>query len=296
MSEAKVAAGSLVVLASDHNGVAFKSHAREFLNQWGYQCVDLGPYTPEQKVDYVDYASTLGHILDAGEARWGVLICGTGIGMSIVANRFANVRASVVHNMQVAHKSREHNDANVICLGAWVNSEDDNIEILHTWLGEPFGEGRHVKRVEKTKRPMKEKVVFTNGIFDLLHTGHINLLRFAKSLGGRLVVGINSDRATRLLKGPDRPINNEGDRKAVLETLGCVDEVVIFDDVSPISLVQTLHPDILVKGAEWTSDEVRRRDHVPDDIEIKVYPLVMAGSGSKYSTTSLVQKFRQTSV
>jgi rfaE bifunctional protein nucleotidyltransferase chain/domain len=295
MSEGKVVPGSLVVLASDHNGVAFKSHAKLRLKQWGYHCVDLGPYEPEQKVDYVDYASTLGHILDAGEARWGVLVCGTGIGMSIVANRFTNVRASLVHSLQVAHKSREHNDANVICLGTWVNSEDDNIEILHTWLGEPFGEGRHVKRVEKTKRAEQEKVVFTNGIFDLLHAGHINLLRFAKSLGGRLVVGINSDRATRLLKGPDRPINNEVDRKAILETLGCVDEVVIFDDVTPFALVETLHPDILVKGAEWTSDEVRRRDNVPHDIEIKVYPLVMEGSGSKYSTTSVVQKARQTS-
>jgi ribose 5-phosphate isomerase B len=190
MSEVKAPAGSLIVLASDHNGVAFKSLAKGYLKQWGYHCVDLGSYASQQKVDYVDYASTLGHILDAGEAQFGVLICGTGIGMSIVANRFANVRASVVHNVQAAHKSREHNDANVICLGSWVNSDEDNIEMLHTWLGEPFGEGRHVKRVEKTKQPAKEKVVFTNGIFDLLHTGHISLLRFAKSLGGRLVVGM----------------------------------------------------------------------------------------------------------
>src|ERR1700735_2130060 len=97
-SETSVLRGSLVVLASDHNGVAFKSHAKSCLLSWGYHCVDLGPYSPEQKVDYVDYASTLGHILDAGEARWGVLACGTGVGMSIVANRFANVRASLVHS------------------------------------------------------------------------------------------------------------------------------------------------------------------------------------------------------
>ena len=71
------------------------------------------------------------------------------------------------------------------------------------------------------------------------------------------------------------------------------DEVVIFDEESPTALVKALHPDILVKGAEWTSDEVRRRDNVPDDIEIKVFPLVLEGSGSKYSTTSLVQKARQ---
>jgi rfaE bifunctional protein nucleotidyltransferase chain/domain len=294
MSEVKSGPGKLLVLASDHNGVAFKCHAKKHLKEWGYHCIDLGPYTLDQKVDYVDYAATLAHIIDAGEAPWGVLICGTGVGMSIVANRFPNVRASLVHSLHVAQKSREHNDANVICLGSWVNSDEDNVEILHTWLSERFGEGRHVKRVEKTKQPIreKEKVVFANGIFDLLHTGHIALLRFAKSLGGRLVVGINSDRATKLLKGPERPLNNEVDRKAVLENLECVDEVIIFDDVAPTDLVRTLHPDIVVKGAEWTSDDVRRRDQVPDDIEVKVFPLMMQSAGPKYSTTALVQKVR----
>jgi rfaE bifunctional protein nucleotidyltransferase chain/domain len=284
-----------VVLAGDHNGVELKQLAKEHLQSWGRHCIDIGPYSTEHKVDYVDYATTLGKIVDSGDTAWGVLICGTGIGVSIAANRFANVRASVVHDIQCAEKTREHNDSNVICLGSWVNSNEENIEILRTWVGQPFGEGRHVKRVEKTKRQDKDKVVFTNGIFDLLHAGHINLLTFAKSLGGRLVVGINSDRATKLLKGPDRPINNEIDRKAILETLTCVDEVVIFDDVTPRALVEALHPDILVKGAEWTSDEVRRRDNVPDDIEIKVFPLIYRGSGHKYSTTSLVEKARETS-
>ncbi len=295
MLEQKAIAGRLVVLGADHNGVELKNLVKANLQKWGYHCVDIGPYSTEHKVDYVDYANTLGQIVDSGDAERGVLICGTGIGVSIVANRYRNVRASVVHDLQVAEKTREHNDSNVICLGCWVNSNDDNIEILRTWVGQAFGEGRHVKRVEKTKRQDACKVVFTNGIFDLLHAGHINLLTFAKSLGGRLVVGINSDRATKLLKGPERPINNELDRKAILETLSCVDEVVIFDDVSPQSLLETLHPDILVKGAEWTSDEVRRRDNVPDDIDIKVFPLIYRGTGSKYSTTELVERARETS-
>jgi rfaE bifunctional protein nucleotidyltransferase chain/domain len=295
MPELKGIANNLVVLSGDHNGVELKRLVKESLLSLGRHCIDIGPYSTEQKVDYVDYATTLGKIVDSGDCAWGVLICGTGIGVSIAANRFENVRASVVHDLQCAEKTREHNDSNVICLGSWVNSNDENLEILRTWVGQPFGEGRHVKRVEKTKRKDKDKVVFTNGIFDLLHAGHINLLNFAKSLGGKLVVGINSDRATSLLKGPDRPINSEHDRKAILETLTCVDEVVIFDDVTPHALVEALHPDILVKGAEWTSDEVRRRDNIPDDIEIKVFPLIYHGSGSKYSTTSLVEKARETS-
>ncbi len=293
MSDLKGIANNLVVLSGDHNGVALKEIVKAELNKLGRHCIDIGPYSPDIKVDYVDYATTLGKIVDSGDCAWGVLICGTGIGVSIAANRFQNVRASVVHDLNVAVKTREHNDSNVICLGSWVNTDEVNIEILRAWAGEPFGEGRHVKRVEKTKRQDKDKVVFTNGIFDLLHAGHINLLNFSKSLGGKLVVGINSDRATKLLKGNDRPINNEQDRKAILETLTCVDEVIIFDDVTPTELVNSLHPDILVKGAEWTSDEVRQRDNVPDDIEIKVFPLLYkGGSNAKYSTTSLVEKAR----
>jgi rfaE bifunctional protein nucleotidyltransferase chain/domain len=295
MPTGKGIGSKLVALAGDHNGVELKALAKQNLQSWGFHCIDIGPYSPDQKVDYVDYAGTLGKIVDSGDTEWGVLICGTGIGVSIVANRFQNVRASVVHDLQCAEKTRDHNDSNVICMGSWVNTNEENIEILRTWAGQPFGEGRHVKRVEKTKRQDGSKVVFTNGIFDLLHAGHINLLQFAKSLGGRLVVGINSDRATKILKGQDRPINSELDRKAILQTLSCVDEVVIFDDVTPAALVEQLHPDILVKGAEWTSDEVRRRDNVPDDIEIKVFPLIYHGSGSKYSTTSLVEKARESS-
>jgi ribose 5-phosphate isomerase B len=282
----------VVVLGSDHNGVELKEQAKALLIECGYRCVDVGPYTAEEKVDYVDYAKTVGHIVDAGDARWGVLICGTGVGMSMVANRFPNVRAALVHSPEVAYKSREHNDANVLCLGAWVNPPQRNLEILRTWLEAAFGEGRHVRRVEKTKPHSREKVVFTNGVFDLLHKGHIALLQFAKSLGGKLVVGINSDRSVRLLKGPDRPINAERDRKAVLENLDCVDQVLVFDDFTPTALIRELHPDIVVKGAEWTAEEVRRRDGTPEDIEVRVFPLVREADGARCSTTALVQKVR----
>lgn len=285
----------IVVLGADHNGVALKAEVKKLLTEMGYTCVDIGPYNDEQKVDYVDYAKTLGQIMQNGEARWGVLLCGTGVGMDIVANRFSSVRASLVHSVDVAKKTREHNDANVLCLGSWANSIEDNLEIVKTWFGEPFGEGRHVKRVEKTKEHDKSKIVFTNGIFDILHKGHIDLLKWAKSLGGKLVVGINSDRAVKELKGSDRPIHNENDRKAILEALGFVDEVVIFDDTKTIDIIAQVKPDIVVKGAEWTADEVRKRDQIPENIEVKVFQLSLNPDFcmEKYSTTSVVEKLKE---
>ena len=243
-------------------------------------------------MDYVDYAKILGHTINEGDAARGVLICGTGVGMSIVANRFPNVRASLVHSLEVARKTREHNDANVLCLGAWINSPKANLEITKIWFNEPFGEGRHVRRVEKTKERNREKIVFTNGIFDVLHKGHIDLLKFCKSLGGKLVVGINSDRAAKLLKGPDRPINNQRERKSTIENFYFVDQVVIFDDTKTLAIIKQLNPHIVVKGGEWTAEEVRKRDHIPNHIEVKTFPVVLQASGVKYSTTGIVERMK----
>lgn len=284
----------VVVLGADHNGALLKEEVKKLLKGLGYICVDVGPYNSEEKVDYVDYAKTVGQIVSRGEAKWGVLMCGTGVGMSMIANRFPGVRASLVHSTEVAQKSREHNDANVLCLGAWVNSAENNLEIVKAWFSEKFGEGRHVKRVEKFDKHTREKVVFTNGIFDILHVGHIQLLRFAKSLGGKLVIGINSDRASRILKGEGRPIINENERKTILEGLKFVDEVVIFDDTKTVGIIDAIKPDILVKGGEWTAEEVRERDEVPPNIEIKIFPLVKNPEtlDEKYSTSGVIQKIR----
>ncbi len=279
-----------IVLASDHNGVGLKSHLYNYLKQKGYFPIDLGPFTSEKKVDYTDYAYQLGQIIHNGDVPKGVLICGTGVGMSMTANRFPNVRAALIHNLEAASKSREHNDANVLCLGAWITAPKIAEEILDAWLNTSFGEGRHVMRVEKISYHKPQTVVFTNGVFDVLHTGHIELLRFAKSLGDRLVVAINSDNAVRKLKGPDRPINSEQDRKQVLESLEMVDQVIIFDDVETVSLLQEIRPNILVKGGEWTAAEVRQRDKVPDDIAVKIFPIVKG-----YSTTETVKKIKETS-
>ena len=168
---------------------------------------------------------------------------------------------------------------------AWVNPVKENLRIAEAWILGKFGQGRHVRRVEKISSHSAGDVVFTNGIFDILHPGHIEVLRFAKSLGGRLVVGINSDRATRELKGPTRPINSERDRKAVLEALGFVDQVIIFDDTKTLGIIKKIKPKIVVKGGEWTAEEVRRRDKIPAEIEVRVCPLV-----SGYSTTKTLER------
>lgn len=274
----------VVVLGADHNGVALKHAVKRALTEAGFSCVDVGPYD-ERKVDYTDYARTVGQIVQSGDARWGVLMCGTGVGMSIIANRFPNVRAALVHELAFAGKSREHNDANVLCLGAWVQPEDVNLEIVRTWFAERFSELRHVPRVEKTKVADRARVVFCPGVFDILHAGHVQMLRFAKSLGGKLVVGLNSDRASRELKGAGRPFMPEAERQAIIESLGVVDEVVVFDDTAIASIVSQVKPHVIVKGGEFTAEEIRQRDAVPPEIDIKVFPLVPG-----YSAASLAQK------
>lgn len=99
-------------------------------------------------------------------------------------------------------------------------------------------------------------IVFTNGCFDILHPGHIDLLERARALGSRLVVGINSDASVRAIKGPERPVQAQDARKAVLLGLDAVDEVIIFDELTPERLIKEIKPDVLVKGGDWRPDEI----------------------------------------
>ena len=275
-----------IVISSDHNGVEDKQQLKTYLKGEGYQVIDIGPFTTEVSVDYVDYAAQLSTIISNKEADRGILLCGTGVGMSIVANRFPGVRAVLAHNELTAVKSREHNDSNVLCLGSWLSSQIEMREMATMWLNEAWGEGRHIKRT--TKIDNNTGIVLTNGVFDILHKGHIELLKFAKIQGTKLIVAIDSDRRVKELKGNDRPINNEEDRKRILETNRYVDEVVVFDSTEELQgFYDTLSPDVIVKGSEWTADEVRDRDSIPEKIQVKVYPLV-----GDYSTTSVMYKIR----
>ncbi len=107
-----------------------------------------------------------------------------------------------------------------------------------------------------------ERVVFTNGCFDLLHVGHVRYLGAARELGDRLVVGLNSDASVRRLKGPDRPVTPEAERAEVLAALASVDAVTLFQEDTPLELITSVTPDILVKGGDWAVDAVVGREHV----------------------------------
>ena len=105
-------------------------------------------------------------------------------------------------------------------------------------------------------------IVFTNGCFDILHPGHIDLLERAKSLGTKLIVGINSDRSVKSIKGIDRPYFNQDDRRSMLLGLKSVDEVIIFEELTPENLIKQIEPDILVKGGDWAENEIIGADFV----------------------------------
>jgi rfaE bifunctional protein nucleotidyltransferase chain/domain len=105
-------------------------------------------------------------------------------------------------------------------------------------------------------------VVFTNGVFDLLHVGHLRYLQQARELGDALIVGLNSDRSVRANKGESRPVTPEAERAEILEALACVDGVVVFDEETPHDLIGAIQPDVLVKGADWAEDAIVGRDVV----------------------------------
>jgi D-beta-D-heptose 7-phosphate kinase/D-beta-D-heptose 1-phosphate adenosyltransferase len=132
-------------------------------------------------------------------------------------------------------------------------------------------------------------VVFTNGVFDLLHPGHVRYLAAARALGDALVVGVNSDRSARAHKGGDRPITPDAERAEVLASLAVVDAVVIFDEDTPQDIVAAVQPDILVKGADWPHDAIVGRDIV----EARGGRVVRIPVEPGYSTTAIVEKIRR---
>jgi D-beta-D-heptose 7-phosphate kinase/D-beta-D-heptose 1-phosphate adenosyltransferase len=138
-------------------------------------------------------------------------------------------------------------------------------------------------------RSAGKTIVFTNGVFDLLHPGHVRYLQQARTLGDALIVGVNSDRSVRANKGPARPITPELERAEILAALACVDAAVIFDEGTPHELIAALQPDVLVKGADWAADAIVGRDIV----EARGGKVVRVTIEPGYSTTKILDKIRK---
>ena len=131
-------------------------------------------------------------------------------------------------------------------------------------------------------------VVFTNGVFDLLHPGHVRYLQHARRLGDALIVGVNSDRSVRANKGVERPVTTEAERVEILLALECVDAAAVFDDDTPADIIRRVRPDVLVKGSDWGPDNIVGRDTV----EARGGRVVRMELSPGYSTTELIRRVR----
>jgi ribose 5-phosphate isomerase B len=144
-----------IAIGSDHAGYELKEHVKHLLEAKGHVIVDVGT-TSEESVDYSDFGLKAAQLVSTGSVDKGVLLCGTGVGMSVAANKVKGIRASLCQDLYTALQSRKHLDANVLVLGARVVGKGLAEEIVKTWLETPFEGGRHEKRVEKIKEWEKE--------------------------------------------------------------------------------------------------------------------------------------------
>lgn len=215
-------------------------------------------------------------VTGAGDMVLAALAAGRANGMGWEdATRFANVAAGLeveVFGVQPIPLERIHKSA--LSLYGQVRGKERTLEEAMIEVGALRREGK--------------RVVFTNGCFDLLHAGHIGLLRFARAQGDALVVGLNSDDSVRRLKGPERPVQNEHDRADILSELESVSMVVVFDDDTPMRLIETLRPDVLVKGGDYAQDQVVGGEFV----RASGGAVVLAPLTQGRSTTSVVERIK----
>ena len=145
-----------------------------------------------------------------------------------------------------------------------------------------------LERFVRDARGAGKRIVFTNGVFDLLHPGHVRYLQAARAHGDVLIVGLNADASVRRNKGPERPINPEDERAEVLAALACVDAVSIFDEDTPADIIRRVQPDILVKGSDWPADQIVGRDTV----EARGGRVILEPVEQGYSTSTIIERVR----
>ncbi|MBI4489217.1 MAG: D-glycero-beta-D-manno-heptose 1-phosphate adenylyltransferase [Deltaproteobacteria bacterium] len=152
-----------------------------------------------------------------------------------------------------------------------------------------IGEIHEIKAIVAKAKSEGKKVVFTNGCFDLMHRGHLHLLREAKKLGDLLIVGMNSDRSVKKIKGPERPILPAQERAELIAALEMVDYVTSFDEPDPYAVIKELRPNVLVKGEDWAKEGIVGREIVEEEGgKVAVIPYLEG-----YSTTEIIQKIRK---
>jgi ribose 5-phosphate isomerase B len=142
-----------IAIGADHGGYRLKEMIRVLVSDLGHEVQDMGCYSTVS-VDYPEIARMVCDLVDTGAVERGILICGTGIGMSMAANRYAHVRAALCHDHYTARMSREHNNANILCLGERVIGSGVAEDIVRTWLGTDFSGGRHLGRIEQFSKPL----------------------------------------------------------------------------------------------------------------------------------------------
>jgi rfaE bifunctional protein nucleotidyltransferase chain/domain len=153
----------------------------------------------------------------------------------------------------------------------------------------PLLDAAGLERYVRDARAAGRTIAFTNGVFDILHPGHLRYLQAARSHGDLLIVGLNSDASVRRNKGPSRPINPQDERAEVLAALACVDAVSIFDDDTPADIIRRVQPDVLVKGADWPADQIVGRDTV----EARGGKVILEPVEQGYATTGIIEKIRR---
>jgi D-beta-D-heptose 7-phosphate kinase/D-beta-D-heptose 1-phosphate adenosyltransferase len=213
-------------------------------------------------------------VTGAGDTAVAVFGLGVFAGATLQqAARLANIGAGIV----------------VGKVGTSVATREEIVEYLeegYFYSARKIAPLEEVSKVVRHLRGQGKAVVFTNGCFDLLHAGHIMMLHKARSFGDMLVLGLNSDESVRSLKGPERPIVGQDERAKIIASLDCIDYVVIFDELTPEQLIKELLPDVLVKGSDYTTDEVVGRDLVEaSGGRVELVPLVEG-----WSTSDLVQR------
>lgn len=157
------------------------------------------------------------------------------------------------------------------------------------WIQNKIHDREGMVRLCNVWRATQQRIVFTNGCFDILHHGHLDLLAKAADQGNKLVVALNTDASVQRLKGPERPVTNEQDRLFQVASLLCSDAVCLFDEDTPAELIHLLRPDVLVKGGDYTIDKIVGADHVMSyGGRVEIIPFV-----SGYSTTSLIDRIKK---